>query len=603
MKKLIQMLLIIFMLLPIIAACNILLFEEPEHQTALPTTESEPYISPPPNNANNFEPFIRYDDTVIITVGRYFSTDYDSLDTFAFNIGEMANAYIKMLYEVLNVQVEVIFNVPYYEYYETIARHRAAGTLPDTFRITNSFTGLTLFNELIENGELADLTRAFEESIGGLSRGELERWNPNVLFQYVSHEDKIFAIPSINKSFDTSISWIRKDWLDSSELEIPSTIEDIEEVAAAFIRARHGGRNAPGLTFMPDEMFLDQHGVLPLFTAFGAYPANWIDVDGKVEWGGIQPEVREALALMREWTQSGIIQSRMLTMNRSQVVDNFILNGRSGIFFSDFEQPWFTFNRRGPASQIYNEDLEWVPILGPVNADGEFKPLNVRTLPGGQVVLATHSNPEAVIKAINLLDEVYHWQNSDFNHLREGIMSSRGTPRGINPLTSFIAPNFRYEVARVMEDYSVTGILQIPNFLSDYKELIQSVLRSTQGGMDSWWALSDEERALYLDDEEEDYNIQRFLYEYMWYWSYGVIGRMILDAIANGTYAEVTSAFVGKTPAWVNYGESLMALQTETFIQIISGRLPLEAFDYFVEEWLEAGGYAATNEVNELLRR
>jgi len=500
------------MLISIVSACNIHWFGVPEYPTV--KNKSEPVPEPveperPANNAYNFEPFVPYDETIVITVGRYFGNHHDSFDTF---VHGQRNAYIDILYDELNIRVEVIFNVPFEDYEETLARHRAAGTLPDTFIIPNTYEGLVFFNELLEKNELADLTRAMNNSVGGMSKEVLDRWDFEQLFQYVTDDGKIYGIPIVNETSDISFMWARKDWFDRVERELPKTLEGMENAALAFLRAYLGRSTTAGITFIPDEIFKHQHGLLPVFAAFGAYPSNWINVNGRAEWGGIQPEVKDALALLQDWTGRNIIRPEMLSMSRDRIIKTYITTGRNGMFFSDFEHPGFIFNEIGEAFHEFDENIVWVPVMSPVNVEGQFKPMRESVLPGGQVVLATHSNPEAVVKAVNLIDEVYYGENPEFKNLRDRVLLYQDTPQGIMPFNSFIP-------------------------LSDF------------------------------------------------------------------TYEEVLPAFSGTTPLWEVYRENLMDYQTDVFIQIISGRLPLEAFDDFVVEWLQEGGAEITDEVNKLLRK
>ena len=607
--KTISLLMTFVMLFLISAACSgdviNITYPESFQPSPPPQTEWDELIVP--EDRDYFQPFSRYEETVVVTVGHFFNIDPDAPEAArGLDVGNRVfDAFIDMIYSELNIQIEVIFNVPIDEYEETLKRHRAAGTLPDTFQIPQTYEGMRFFNELIQSGELADLTQALTYAVGGLSREFLDNRNFAELYQYVSDDGKIYATAAIDHMFDTSFTWIRQDWLDELELDMPRTIEEFEEVALAFIQARLGGRNTVGLTFIPDEMFENQHGILPIFAAFGAYPASWIDVNGEAQWGGIQPETKQALALLRDWTQQGIIRSQMLTMNRTQVVDTYIITGRGGIFFSDSNQPSFTFIGRGAASQVHNEDMRWVPLLGPINAQGQYRPQNESLIqPGGQVVLASHSNPEAVIKAINLIDEVYRWRNPEFAHLWEEYFQplerAMSAAEGAVPVRSLVYPHLMYEIANVIENYRDTGVLEVPEFLYYSGFIIDSALNATQGGMDTWWALESEERAVHLADEEES-QLHLFLQRYMGYWT-GVVATMFFDGVNDGTYVEMVPAFVGEAPSWSEYERDLMRLQQTTFIQIISGRLPLEAFDDFVAEWLELGGATVTGEINELLR-
>lgn len=47
---------------------------------------------------------------------------------------------------------------------------------------------------------------------------------------------------------------------------------------------------------------------------------------------------------------------------------------------------------------------------------------------------------------------------------------------------------------------------------------------------------------------------------------------------------------------------SLEQLEHDTYLQIITGELPIDAFDLFVEKWKNAGGDLITKEISELVK-
>ena len=147
--------LITVMLLSTITACNLEWMNIPgdplDYLASEPETENAVEPIATTNNRNNLQPFTRYDETVTITVGRHFNTSTDSFDSFRNESDELNNAYINMIYDELNIKLEVVFNVPFEEYVDTLNRHRQAGTLPDTFWLPNTYTAMQFFNELINN--------------------------------------------------------------------------------------------------------------------------------------------------------------------------------------------------------------------------------------------------------------------------------------------------------------------------------------------------------------------------------------------------------------------------------------------------------------------
>jgi putative aldouronate transport system substrate-binding protein len=317
-----------------------------------------------------------------------------------------------------------------------------------------------------------------------------------------------------------------------------------------------------------------------------------IDNNGEIVWGGIQPQAKYALYLLRNWTENGIIDSRMLTMSANDIVNTYVITQRSGIFFSTWEAPQVVWNQRGAASQNRNEDMQWVPNIAPLNSRGQFSPINEQVCMSGRVVMNSHLHPEAVIKAMNLIDEVTLLRNPDFDDLWQKYFAPLRNLNAIearNPFNILIRPQSNLDITNAIRDY----------ISADELYLI------TDDGTEAWWALDSEDRIYYLtitDDEDVNiYNIYPWWYRFVGYWT-NTLGNMIIDKKEEGIFVYTMPGFVGVTPSWYDYYEELMELQISTFIDIMSGILPLEAFDDFVEQWLEEGGQTLTNEVNELMR-
>src|SRR6187455_208234 len=58
----------------------------------------------------------------------------------------------------------------------------------------------------------------------------------------VTFDGKILAIPALTVPDDGyQLMWIRQDWLDKLGLEVPKTVDEIEAVAAAFVKENPGG--------------------------------------------------------------------------------------------------------------------------------------------------------------------------------------------------------------------------------------------------------------------------------------------------------------------------------------------------------------------------
>ena len=70
----------------------------------------------------------------------------------------------------------------------------------------------------------------------------------------------------------------------------------------------------------------------PIFNQHGSYPRQWIEKDGEVVYGSIQPETKEMLALMSDWYKEGILDKQFAV--RSDEEREGVLTDSVGIHFA-----------------------------------------------------------------------------------------------------------------------------------------------------------------------------------------------------------------------------------------------------------------------------
>ena len=115
----------------------------------------------------------------------------------------------------------------------------------------------------------------------------------------------------------------RKDWLDELGLDVPSTVEEWEEVLVAFRDKK--GATAP-LTLrstQPDY----------LYRTLGSCNEFYLDETGKVNYGIYDPNFKRALQTLNKWYKEGLLDKNY-TLNDSTILDSNMLNGISGATFA-----------------------------------------------------------------------------------------------------------------------------------------------------------------------------------------------------------------------------------------------------------------------------
>ncbi len=111
--------------------------------------------------------------------------------------------------------------------------------------------------------------------------------------------------------------WLRKDWLDALDLEVPKTLDEIAAVLEAFVNEDpdgNGQNDTVGLVVQatnPVNGYGNNYGLESVFNAFDVFPTQWLtDDEGKVYYGSTDPKMKDALTLLADWYQRGLIDKQ-----------------------------------------------------------------------------------------------------------------------------------------------------------------------------------------------------------------------------------------------------------------------------------------------------
>ena len=327
-KRILALVLASVMLLTFLAACN----NEPATTTDDPgqttttdggggtTTDTTTPGSDPTDDGmdNNARGLSRFEETVTVRIAR----NVDETMVFAPGQSYEDNIWITEYYDVLGIEIETAWEaVGYPSYNERMNLMIGANELPDAFQVN----GAQLVS-LVNAGRLVDLqpyvdnwaTDFYRENLysdGGLSMG-MSTFN-----------GELMALPRTSVAVgDWHMMVIRDDWRKDLGLPEPQTYDDMIELARAFTGANLDGVPSTGFGFGNDssETWFTFRG---MFNAFGAYSKIWLEKDGQLVYGNVQPEMKTALAAMHEWYKDGI---RLGFIRRN---DNYI-----GIFLEEWEK-------------------------------------------------------------------------------------------------------------------------------------------------------------------------------------------------------------------------------------------------------------------------
>ena len=221
------------------------------------------------NVAKVNDPYTPYDDVVTLTKGATVvgAGSLPSGDDFSNNV------FTRYLENTQNIKTEVAWSVDSSTYNSKVAMCITSGSIPDILVVNRS-----IFNQLVENDLVADLTQAYADCISPFLKEQYESYGEN-LFEQVTVDGKLMGLPSPALNNCQNVLWIRSDWLAKTGLEAPKTLEDVENLARTFQQMKLGGDNTVGITTTSDLYggYNSSWGLDTIFSYYDAYPGVWLN--------------------------------------------------------------------------------------------------------------------------------------------------------------------------------------------------------------------------------------------------------------------------------------------------------------------------------------
>ena len=314
---------------------------------------------------------------------------------------------LKYLNEKLGIDLDI--NVITSDYESKLNLEVSSGDAPDIMQVSAA-----QFKSLEKQGVFLPL-----EDILPTMENFMRRY-PDVLEDAtLRYKDHLYflngrdADDQIIKSY--SSIWIRKDWLEKLNLEIPRTLEDFKEVAIAFttkdpdgngINDTFGYTGQGGNVANLDSMYAWN----PFLGAFGVGELNWIIKDGRLVYCPTTDEYREAIEWIRGFIETGAVDPDIMLMNTYDQIREKVYRNQVGMIY----MTWAEFIK-APYDEILYEmtpDAEWIQVDPPIGPYGDQYD-SCYNVPGylqsGRVLSADLAdNPEKLAKVIEYLDYIVY---------------------------------------------------------------------------------------------------------------------------------------------------------------------------------------------------
>ena len=479
------------------------------------------------------------------------------------------NFYTRYLLDNYNIKVIVDWTAANgTDYDQKVALTIASNSMPDAMVVNNR----SYFLAAAESDMLYDLGAAFEQYASQQVK-QIYATTDGKADEMVTYDGKISALANISVAADgVHVMMVQQNWLDQLGLEVPTTIDELYEVAKAIKEAAPAGdRTIPILGAQKDSRvyanFLNstnnQCGFEPIFTAMDAYPGYFVDDGtGKVVYGTLTQETRDALELLAKWYQEGLIDPEFAT--RDYYSD--VINANECAFFAG---PWWSIGYGNGDSFKNDSDVNWqaYPLF---TKDGKWNS-KMKSV-GGSYTLVNKNVSEDVAAAIIIMNNVLVRYESSFTNMTAEDIEWYPIRNVMGALDEC---EYTYE--------QLIKILDGETAPEDYKDelnykLLYNYALAVKNCVPGYEKGKRIDRSAFNTADEGNFQRQYSL------------------LVGDRPYAttpidkEVYSVTYATNETIDRYWSNLEALEDSMVRSIITGKSDITAFDAFVEQWMNEGG-------------
>lgn len=504
-------------------------------------------------------PLAKYDEVVTLTAGMPISPNIAKLPQ-----GDTAedNGYTRHFFELSNIKIEYAFEADATSdaYDQKVKLVVASNSLPD-FMVVHDYN---LFKQMVNSDQLEDLTTYYQDYASPLVKGLYESGG-NLALKMATFDGKLMAIPDNSIDCNTEYEvWLRQDWLDALGLQPPKTVDDIFAIAKAFAeRDPDGNAKADTIGLTGHKKVLNAlNGLDLVFHSYNSYPQLWLkDSSGKVVYGAVAPETKNALTKLSEMYAAGAIDKEFAIRNDP---NENIISGKAGMFFGPFWAPMAT------SDSVKNDPkAEWKAYAAPLDANGKLNCAMAAPARMFLVVKKGCEHPDAVIRYFN-------W------NIRYG--------RFEDPMLNKIYDSSQTDLSNNLDFTPIDFVLDYSDAL-DRKFVQYTDVLNGKASKDSL----DNEGKMNIDwFNQELANPKQDTLAWGQYYAYMIGGAVLAN---NPNLTKTYGVFYGQTKTMETKWASLEKLENESMLKIIMGQEKPDYFDTFVKQWYALGGEQITAEV------
>lgn len=481
------------------------------------------------------------------------------------------NAYTRYLKEKYNIQNKNMFEAPNGEAYnQQISMAIVSGEIPDIM-VVHDYNQL---KQLVDNDLIADLTEVFEQYASPAIKDKYKSYDGKAL-EGATFDGKLMAIPGTRTDSKPNLFWLRKDWMDKLNLKAPKSLDDLEYILQQFVEKDPGGNGSGKTVGLICNTWLEDIDFL--FASQGGFRDKWLkDKDGNIVNSSITPEMKKGLGKAAEWYKKGLIDKEFATRTYDDNIA-MVVNGQCGAFYGWWFSPDYPFT---DAKKI-DPNMQWEPYLIPLKEGDKINIVTENPSDKYLVARKEFKHPEIAVNMINAL----------FADIDQDAVNKKPI---VNEIMEYRKQN-------------VDGGVSPLDMIVDYKDSIYRMYSNINAALNN----EKDPNTLAAEDFSRYQNIVKYfenikntktpeVSEWASYYSRIVGAKMSGEAMRSKENLNITEpVFFGQTPSMKLKNATLSKMQEETYLKIITGEKPIDAFDQFVEDWKKAGGEQITNEVKK----
>ncbi len=531
--------------------------------SAAPATQAPASAQPTDSAAQPGDgPLTKYDPPIKIVT---MLSSIDPTIKFEGDDSGESNIWTRAYKDELGIELEFMWVANADQGKEKMNLAISSNTLPDIFYVDQ-----LQFESLVKAGKLADITQTYEKYAGDFMKEVLTRPGSDAALKISSSNGKMYALPYfLNGTDDTKNIWIRYDWLQKLNLPEPKTLQDILNIAEAFVKNDPDGNGqADTIGFPMNSGSLDGSGagLATFLNCLHAYPGIWVKDGDKLVAGQSQAAPMKAgLAKLNELYSKKIIDQNYASLKQDENILPMIMDNKVGVIFGGLWDGWWPLGDM----KVADPNCEWrsYPVLSADSAPAKGQTHTVMMM-RMNVVRAGFEHPEAMIKMANLCNEKM-WKSTPEVFAKYGYDAAGNNPWNLMPVY-FEYPgknlSLYQKTVKALDTGDTSGLngedTLIYNWMVDYRD---------KGDMARW--------GIWL--------------------SYGPDSACAKMEYYQNNNLYQSNEFYGNPPqSMVDNNALLDKLFTDYALKIISGEYPVDKYDEFVSEWYKQGGQQVTDDVN-----